>query len=74
MPFFSTNRFGAVSDVPSDQGCIVSLIAAVAIDVVRASSGGVGSAAGDPCVGSHLDPRAPPRLVAAVSAKAAIAK
>jgi hypothetical protein len=74
MPFFSTNRFGAVSDVPSDHGCIVSLIAAVACGVVRASWEGVGSAVGDPCVGSHLDARAPPQLVAAVSAKAAIAR
>src|SRR5260370_19611592 len=80
MPFFdwalypTTIRLGAVSDIPSDQGCIVSLTADAAGDVVGASTAAVGSAGGHPGGTSRFDAPAPPQLVAVASAMAAIAK
>jgi hypothetical protein len=72
MPFYLMKRFGAVSDIPSDHGAVVSLTADTADDVVGASTVAVGGAGGHSGGTSRFDALAPPQLVAATSAMAAI--
>ena len=64
MPFSSTKRFGAVADIPSDHGSVVSLTADAAGDVVGASAVAVGGAGGHSGGTSRFDALAPPQLVA----------
>src|SRR5271170_6912517 len=73
MPFVSINRLGAVSDIPSDHGSVVSLTADAAGDAIGASTATAAVGTGHPGGTSRFDALAPPQLVAAASAMVAIA-